>query len=689
MPIDINKALASHNIADDLKEDELLKISNFVFEGYKIDLDSRKDWERNVDKWTKLALQSTEQKNFPWANAANVKYPLLSTAAMQFAARAYPALVPGDGNVVQARIIGKELQGQKTAKAEHIAKHMSWQLTYQMTDWEDDMDKLLVILPVVGTVFKKTYFDATKGRNVSKMVLPKDLVVNYWAKSLEEAERKTEVIEMSKRVLRERQLSGIYCDIELPEPPMPEGAPPRAMGQSAPATADYTTPYRILEQHTFYDLDEDGYPEPYIITIEESTKKVLRIVARFEKEDIQQGEKGGIARIEPMEYYTKFPFIPNPDGGFYDIGFGLLLGSINETINTSINQLLDAGTLKSLPSGFISKSMRLRTGEQRIGPGEWRNVNATGEQMKGGIVPLPVTDPSATTLELMGALIESGNKLASVAEIFVGKMPGQNTPATTTMASVEQAMKLFTAVYKRIFKALEKEYKKLFKLNSMYLDEKEYQNVLDEPVTKADYDMTLYDVCPGADPTAFSSTQKLVKAQALVELLQIGTVNPIEVTKRILDAQEQPNWEQLIVQQPPPDPKQQEMQMKMQIEQQKAQMKAQEMQMKMQMEQVMMEMEKRQKEMEMVMDAQMKQMELQFKQAEAQLKLKTTVMQAHADIQATKAKSEADQQSAQQDMKLSKEQHGLDMKMATEKHKMQKEQMAEKAKEKKSTDTKK
>jgi chaperonin GroES len=672
MAIDLKRALESYNLAEDIDAEDLVAIGSFVHEGYKMDLDSRKDWETNIDKWTKLALQTMEQKNYPWPKAANVKYPLLSTAAMQFAARAYPALVPSDGKVVQARVIGRDEQGLKVKKAQHIAEHMSWQLTYQMDEWEEEMDKLLVILPVVGTVFKKTYYDSTKGRNCSKLILPKDLVVNYWTKSLEEAERKTEIIEMSKRLLTERIMDGVYLDADLPDPEMPMKRETSAMGHGAPSGVDASTPYKILEQHTFYDLDDDGYPEPYIITIEESSKKVLRIVARFEEKDVKRNNKNEVVRIQPTEYYTKFPFIPNPDGGFYDIGFGLLLGSINETINTSINQLLDAGTLKNLPSGFIAKNMRLRTGEQRIGPGEWRQVNATGEQMKNGIVPLPVSDPSDTTFKMMVSLTEAGNKLASVAEIFVGKMPGQNTPATTTMATIEQGQKLFTAVYKRVYKALEKEYRKLFRLNSIYLDENEASMVLEEPVTKEDYNLESYDVCPGADPTAFSATQKLLKAQGLTELLQLGTVDPMKVTQRILEAQEQPNWQELLLTQPPPDPKAAEMQAKMQLEQQKAQAK-------MQMDAMKAELDKRSAEQKMVMDAQMKQMEMQHKQQMAQLDLQVKMMQARVDMASTMQKAAVDKETAKMDMEKNQQKHSLDMKMQGEKHEMQKKQMKEKA----------
>jgi chaperonin GroES len=455
---------------------------------------------------------------------------------------------------------------------------MSWQILYGMDDWEEEMDKLLVVLPVIGVAFKKTYYNPETQKNCSQLVLPSNLVVNYWAKSLEQAERKTEVIEMSPRVLRERQLAEVFLDIDLPAPSTATqnsaSTQPNAQGMVAPSQVDETTPYTLLEQHTFYDLDGDGYAEPYVITIEAGSKKVLRVVARFDKKGIKMTADGKrIAKINPIEFYTKFPFIPNPDGSFYDVGFGLLLGSINETINTSVNQLIDAGTLSNMQSGFLSKALRMRTGDTRFMPGEWKWVNATGEQLKNGVFPLPVREPSQVLLKLMELLLTSGKELASVAEIFVGKMPGQNTPATTTMASIEQGMKLFTAVYKRIYKALEKEYKKLFELNGVFLDEEEAAAMLDDAITKADYDTSSYDVCPSSDPTAFSATQKLVKAQGLLELLPLGTIDPMEVTKRVLEAQEQPSWENLLVKQQQPNPDAVAAQQEAQLKQAEAQSK--------------------------------------------------------------------------------------------------------------------
>ena len=325
-------------------------------------------------------------------------------------------------------------------------------------------------------------------------------------------------------------------------------------------------------------MDDDGYAEPYIITFERYTRKVLRITARFDESTIYLDPDGKLQKIDAIQYYTKFSFIPNPNGGFYDIGFGLLLSPLNESVNTLINQLIDGGTLNNLQGGFLGKGLKLKMGESQWKPGEWKTLNTTADDLRKQIVPLPTKEPSNVLFELMGTLVTSGKELASVAEIFVGKMPGQNTPATTTMATIEQGMKVFTAVYKRIYRSLTLEYKKLFALNKLYLDPQEYTNVLDDMVSAQDFDSSTYNVCPSADPSTPTQTEKLLKAQGLAELLPLGTLDPLAVTRRILEAQEQSNIEQLFTQaiqqtgqhQPPPDPKLQEMQMKGQLEQQKA-----------------------------------------------------------------------------------------------------------------------
>lgn len=651
------KYIGSVNIADELDEDQLTDIGSDCKRGFELDLQSRAQWEQDLEDWTKLAMQVREEKNHPWPKASNVKYPLLSTASMQFNARAYPSLIPSDGKVVKGKVIGKDPQGVKKDKSDRVATFLSYQFMNQMEHWDEDMDRMLIMLPIIGTVFKKTYWDKAKEIVQSDLVLPKDLVVNNNAECLETAERISEIIRMSERVLEERKRAKLFRDVDLGEPVLLEGS----------VVIDETTPYELIEQHTFLDLDDDGYREPYIVTFERSKGTVLRIVPRYELEDVKLDDKGKIVRIEPVQYYTKFSFVPNPDGSFYDIGFGVLLGPINEAVNTLINQLVDNGTLNNLSSGFIGKGLRLKPGQEKFVPGEWKPVNSTGEDLKKQIVPLPSNEPSKVLFELLGSLISSGKELASVAEIFVGKMPGQNTPATTTMATIEQGMKVFTAVYKRIYRALEKEFKKVYKLNGIYLNPKTYVDILDAPVGPDDFKDPTYDICPGADPTAVSQTEKLLKAQGLMELLPTGMLDPIEVISRILQAQEQPNWEKLFSKeiqatgqvQPQPDPKQLEMQMKMQIEQQKAQMKAQ-------YDQFKMELEGRQAEQKMAMESQMHNMKMQHQAQMTQLQGAAELHKQRIFMAAEQTKAKAEQVKAKQSIVHNEQAHQQKMKQAKE-----------------------
>jgi chaperonin GroES len=475
---------------------------------------------------------------------------------------------------------------------------------------------------------------------------------------------------MSKRKVKQKQMSKLYLDCDL-------GAPPSIPFEFHPRQTDWlpanddTTPYEIIEQHCYIDLDDDDYAEPYIVTFHRQTRKVLRITARYDEKTMLFNNDGTLAGIEPIHYYTKFGFIPSPDGGFYDIGFGMLLGPLNESVNTLINQLIDSGTLNNLQSGFIGKGLRLRMGDMRFMPGQWQAVNAVGDDLKKQIFPLPTKEPSPTLFQLMGTLITSGKELASVAEIFTGKMPGQNTPATTTMATVEQGMKVFTAIYKRIYRALAEEFCKLFKLNATYLDPQTYSAVVNEPISPDDFDETTYRVLPAADPNAVSAQEKLQKAESLLQLLPLGVLDPVAVVKRVLQAQEQPNFEQLLnqaVQQtgqmppPPPDPKVQELQMKQQAQQQEAQLK-------LTMSQQEMELDARNKQQQMAMEAQEHQQKMQMTAQEAQMKAAAQAHQVQAQIQTENMRMQHEQQTHTQQMHMTQQDHQQSLKQDQESHK--------------------
>ena len=651
--------IESTNIAEKLDEKDLEKIGSDAFKGFELDLQTRIHWEKNVDEWIALAKQTVKDKTYPWPKASNVKYPLLSTAAMQFAARAYPSLLPSNKKIVNTKPIGKDPTGEKSEIAEAVSVYMSHQIMEEMEGWEEDMDKLLIMLPVIGTMFKKTYWDSVKEQVCSHIILPKNLVVNYWTRNLKDSERISEILEVSPRKVEERQRAGLWLeDVELGSAPQPISMTP-----NPPATLDETTPYTFIEQHTYLDLDKDGYKEPYIVTFHKESHKVVRIVARFDQDSIYLNDKGKIQKIEPTQYYTKYGFVPNPDGGFYDIGFGVLLGPINESVNTLINQLIDSGTLNNLQGGFIGKGLRIKMGETRFQPGEWKAVNSTGTDLKQQIIPLPSKEPSNVLFQLMGSLITSGKELASVAEIFVGKMPGQNTPATTTMATIEQGMKVFTAVYKRIYRSMSEEFLKIARFNRIYLNPQTFVEIAGININPEDFDPENHKIFPGADPTAISQTEKLLKAQGLLELMSVapGVFDPVKVITRILEAQEQPNWQEVISPQvlqsgqmppPPPDPKIQELQMKAQAEQAKIQLNAQAQEHKMAIEE-------RGKNVELAMKQQEHAIEMQQLQDKANL-------QAAVDLHKTRVQMASGQMQTGQKMMQQEMSHRQSMRHAEE-----------------------
>jgi chaperonin GroES len=649
------------NLAEDMDEEELRDLGMECKQGFDADKQSMQDWLTANEEWSKLARQVKEEKTFPWPGAANIKYPLISTAALQFSARAYPALVPADKKIVKTRLWGKDPSGEKRKKGERIATFMSWQITEDMEWWEEDMDRMLIMNAVMGQNYKKTYYDPSCEKVVSHLVYGDNFIIDRWARSIKTCPRYTEIHEMTKQKIEELKLRNYFLDVDLGLPTGKDDTNEKDDQRDQKIVNDFTTPYVICEQHTWWDKDGDELREPYIVWFEQTTGKVIRVQARYDAEGIKTApDKKGKDRVVGFKakcYYTKFGFIPNPDGSFLDMGFGHLLGPINEAVNTNINQLTDAGTTNNLNSGFISKGLRLNMADKTWKPNEWKSVNATGDDLRKMIVPLPTKEPSPVLFQLLGMLIQSGKELASVAEIFTGKMPGQNTPATTTQATIEQGMKVFTAIYKRIYRSLDEEFKKIFYLNQYYLDPETYTKVLDEPIGPDDFDDDEYDVCPTADPTATTQGEKLQKAMALMDLMQLGLLDPMKVVMRVLEAQEQPNWEELIPgmaetgqpapPQEKPDPKVQAQQEKAKTDQMLAQTKAQAIQQKAAMDQ-------QTAETKMAMEAQQhaeeRQHQMEMNQLEAQRAQQTNqIFMAEGVNKILTSKAEGQQKLAQKD----------------------------------------
>ena len=544
-----NKILNSKNIAGELDDDSLEEIGKDAFLGYEIDNDSRSEWEESQEEAIKLAAQVLEAKNDPFSGAANVKYPLLSIVAVQFAARAYSAIIPSN-MIVKCKVVGRDPEGQKAAIAQRRATHMSWQLTEEMEEWEPDMDKALTIMPVTGGFFKKTYFSKNLGRNVSEYCGLKEVVVNQNSKSLITAPRVTHIIPLRPNQIKERFLSGIWKEFEFGQPAEEEGTDNR----------DDEAPHIFLEQHTYLDLDNDGYKEPYIVTFHRDLKKVVRIVARFDGEGVEVNQKGKVQYIKPVDYFTLFPFMPSVDGKFYPTGFGRLLEPINRTINTCINQVLDAASINNKGGGFLAKEVAnaFGGGEIKFEPGEWKQINARADDIRKAILPKPEIKIASETFGLIELMIEGGQKLGSTAEMMTGEPPPANTPAASVYKLLEEGMKVFGSVYKRIFRSLKEEFKKVQRLNKLYLDknkEFEFEGKFFS-ISPEDYIDELSAI-PVGDPSEVSDAQKVAKAQALMQMLGMG-FNDEVIKRRYLEALNVPDIDELIPDEPPtppPDPK--------------------------------------------------------------------------------------------------------------------------------------
>lgn len=557
------KWIHADNIAEELEETTLTDMASRVAEEYQIDETSRSEWLAKSAKAMDLAMQVAAQKDYPWPNASNVIYPMMTVAAIEFASRATPAIIAGR-NVVKGVIYGSDeglpaihpqdgtplveidqttgekrpvwarAPGAKQARADRIGDHMSYQLLEEYREWRADTDVLLHILPIVGCHFRKTFFDAGERCNVSCGVTAKNLVVNYHAKSIERAPRLTEIVPFYPVEIKENENAGVWL------------TPKSDYGPAASGSSDKDAPHDFLEQHRLWDLDGDGYPEPYIVTVHKATRQVVRVVARFDEDGIML-RAGKIDRIHPVHYYTQFNFMPNIEGGIYGMGFGQLLKPINDAVNTTLNMLIDAGHLSVNGGGFVGKGLSMHAGRLDFKMNEWKVVNAPGGNIRDAIVPLPVKEPSATLFSLLGMLIQAGNDIAAVKDVLSGEINGVTMQPTTLLALIEQGLKVFTGIYSRVHDSLKNEYDKLYRLNRIYLDDVTGYKRGDQwkEITRQDYAQNT-GVAPVSDPEMVSDSKRMAQAGILEAYKDDPLCDGMEIRRRIFKASKQENIDALF-----------------------------------------------------------------------------------------------------------------------------------------------
>ena len=511
------------NLNELLPEDDTDEIGNQLQNDYMEYKMSRKDWERSYINGLDLLGFKYTNRTEPFQGASGATHPVLAEAVTQFQALAYKELLPADGPV-RTMVMGKS-DPQKEMQAQRVKNFMNYQIMDQMKEYETDFDQMLFYLPLSGSTFKKVYYDDLLGRAVSKFVPADDLVVPYTATSLHDAESVIHVVKMSENDLRKQMLSGFYSDIELTKPTgtVTNELEDKEREVEGVTKSQRTDPlYTILECHVdldlegFEDLGPDGEPTgiklPYVVTVEEGSRKVLSIRRNFAPNDPKKNK---------IQYFVHFKFLPGL--GFYGLGLIHMIGGLSRTATAALRQLLDAGTLSNLPAGFKQRGVRVKDDATAIQPGEFKDVDTPGGNLKDAFVFLPYKEPSQTLLQLMGIVVQAGQRFASIADMQVGD-GNQQAAVGTTVALLERGSRVMSAIHKRLYVGLKQEFKLLAKIFGESLPPEYPYDVpgASRNIKATDFDERV-DILPVADPNIFSMSQRISLAQ---EQLRLATSNP-------------------------------------------------------------------------------------------------------------------------------------------------------------------
>jgi hypothetical protein len=511
------------NLADILPSDVLDPLGNELKSNYMDYKMSRKEWERSYTEGLDLLGFKYENRTEPFQGASGATHPVLAEAVTQFQATAYKELLPSDGPV-RTQILGVTTP-PKQQQAQRVKDFMNYLIMDQMKEYEPEFDSMLFHLPLAGSTFKKVYYDDLLGRAVSKFVPADDLIVPYTANSLDDAEAIIHVIKISENDLRKQQVAGFYSDVDLGPPAMSTNDDVSKKEKELEGTkrsGKQQTMYNLLECHIdldlegFEDIGTDGQPTgiklPYIVTIEEGSGVVLSIRRNYAPNDPLKRR---------VQYFVHFKFLPGL--GFYGFGLIHMIGGLSRTATVALRQLLDAGTLSNLPAGFKQRGVRVRDEASPIQPGEFKDVDAPGGNLREAFFPLPYKEPSATLLQLMGIVVQAGQRFAAISELQTGEGT-QNAAVGTTIALLERGSKVMSAIHKRLYNSMRNEFKILSRIISTYLPKEYPYDVIGGAriIKQADFDDRI-DILPVADPNIFSMSQRITLAQTQ---LQLATSNP-------------------------------------------------------------------------------------------------------------------------------------------------------------------
>jgi hypothetical protein len=546
------------NLAELLPENILGQLGSELYQNFLDYKNSRQDWEQTYTQGLDLLGFKYDQRTEPFQGASGATHPVLAEAVTQFQALAYKELLPADGPV-RTQIIGNSNR-EKEDQATRVKDFMNYQIMDVMKEYEPEFDTMLFYLPLSGSTFKKVYYDDLLGRAVSKFVPAEDLVVPYSATSLDDAEAIMHTIKMSANELRKQQVGGFYRDLDLlpSDDSVTEADDVKSKEREIEGVtkSGYEDVFTLIECHVNLDLEgfEDRDPNgemtgiklPYIVTIEEGSREILSIRRNYEIGDPKKNK---------INYFVHFKFLPGL--GFYGFGLIHMIGGLSRTATSALRQLIDAGTLSNLPAGFKMRGIRIRDDAQSIQPGEWRDVDAPGGNLRDAFMTLPYKEPSQTLLALMGVVVQAGQRFASIADMQVGD-GNQQAAVGTTVALLERGSRTMSAIHKRLYSSLKQEFKLLSRVFKLYLPNEYPYDVVggQKNIKQADFDDRI-DIVPVADPNIFSQTQRISLAQTELQLAQSNPQihNLYEIYRKMYEALGVKDIDKILIQPAKPTPK--------------------------------------------------------------------------------------------------------------------------------------